>query len=134
VQRWDPASGDEIGRATLVSAGPVGSISFGSDSTMFSTTGLADGRAKLWTTSPVQQLGSSFPATTVAQAGNAMITPDRRVLIAVYDDGSGAVWPLAVDAWKQHACAVVGRNLTREEWSRFIAGRVYRSTCASGGT
>jgi len=134
VQRWEPASGDEIGRATLVSAGPVGSISFGGDSTMFSTTGLADGRAKLWTTSPVQQLGSSFPATTGAQAGDAMITPDRRVLIAVYDDGSGAVWPLAVDAWKQHACAVAGRNLTREEWARFIAGRDYRSTCASVGT
>jgi DNA-binding SARP family transcriptional activator/WD40 repeat protein len=134
VQRWDAESGDEIDQATLVSAGPVGSISFGSDSTMFSTTGLADGRAKLWTTSPVQQLGSSFPATTGAQAGNAMITPDRRALIAVYDDGSGAVWPLAVDAWKQHACAVAGRNLTREEWSRFITGRAYRSTCARGGT
>jgi len=134
VQRWDPASGEEIGRATLVSAGPVGSISFGSDSNMLSTTGLADGRAKLWSTSPMQQLGSSFLATTGAQAGNAMITPDGSALIAVYDDGSGAIWPLAVDAWKQHACAVAGRNLTHEEWSRFIPGRDYRSTCASGGT
>jgi hypothetical protein len=35
-----------------------------------------------------------------------------RALIAVYDDGSGAVWPLDIDAWKRHACAVAGRNLT----------------------
>jgi hypothetical protein len=46
---------------------------------------------------------------------------------------SGAVWPLGVDAWKQHACAVAARKLTHEEWSRFITGRDYRSTCASGG-
>ncbi len=133
VQRWDPASGDEIGGATLVSAGPVGSISSGSDSDVFSTTGLADGRAKVWWTSPVQQLGSSFRHRPGAQAGKAAITADGRKLIVVYDDGSGAVWPLDVDTWIRHACAVAGRDLTQEEWSRFIAGRDYRSTCASGG-
>lgn len=37
---------------------------------------------------------------------------------------SGAVWPLGVDAWKQHACAVAARKLTHEEWSRFITGAI----------
>ncbi len=133
VQRWDAASGEEIGRATLVSAGPVGSASFGLDDDLFATTGLADGRAKLWMASPPQQLGASFNHPPRAQAGNAAITADGRKLIVVYDDGSGAVWPLDVDTWIRHACAVAGRNLTQEEWSRFIAGRDYRSTCASGG-
>jgi DNA-binding SARP family transcriptional activator/WD40 repeat protein len=132
VQRWDAASGEEIGRATLVSAGPVGSISFGRDAELFATTGLADGRAKLWTISPLQQLGSSFHHPPGAQAGNAAITADGRKLIVVYDDGSGSVWPLAVDSWKRHACAVAGRNLTHEEWARFITGRSYRATCGSG--
>ena len=63
VQRWDTATGEQIGRATLVAAGPVGGISFAPDANTFSTTGLADGRAKLWTASPVRQLGSSFPAS-----------------------------------------------------------------------
>jgi DNA-binding SARP family transcriptional activator/WD40 repeat protein/energy-coupling factor transporter ATP-binding protein EcfA2 len=133
LQRWDAASGEEIGRATLVSSGPVGSISFGSDSDMVSTTGLADGRAKLWWMSPVQQLGSSLPQPPGAQAGNAAMTADGRTMIAIYDDGSGAVWSLDVDAWKRHACAVAGRNLTREEWSRFLTRHRYRATCRSGG-
>ena len=134
VQRWDAASGEELGRATLVSAGPVGSISFGRDGGLFATTGLADGRAKLWTASPTQQLGASFNHPPGAQAGNAAITADGRTLIVVYDDGSGAVWPLSIDTWKRHACAVAGRNLTREEWARFITGHAYRATCRIGGT
>ena len=131
VQRWDAEAGEEIGRATLVSAGPVGSISFGHDRELFATTGLADGRAKLWTASSLQQLGSSFHRPPGAQAANAAITPDGRKLIVVYDDGSGAVWPITVDAWKRHACAVVGRNLTHEEWSRLLSGQGYRTICAS---
>lgn len=133
VQRWNPASGEGNGGATLVAAGPVGSISFGRDAGPFATTGLADGRAKLWTASPPQQLGASFQHPPGAQAGNAAITADGRKLIVVYNDGSGAVWPLDVDTWIRHACAVAGRDLTQEEWSRFIAGRDYRSRCASGG-
>jgi DNA-binding SARP family transcriptional activator/WD40 repeat protein len=129
VQRWDTATGEQIGRATLVAAGPVGSISFAPDANTFSTTGLADGRAKLWTASPVRQLGSSFPGKPGAQAGNAAITADGLSLITIYDDGGGAVWPLTVDAWKRHSCAVAGRNLTREEWSRFLPGDAYRATC-----
>ena len=96
---------------------------------LFATTGLADGRAKLWTASPMQQLGASFIHPPGAQAGNAAITADGRTLIVVYDDGSGAVWPLSIDTWKRHACAVAGRNLTREEWARFITGHAYRATC-----
>jgi DNA-binding SARP family transcriptional activator/WD40 repeat protein/energy-coupling factor transporter ATP-binding protein EcfA2 len=134
VQRWDAGSADEIGRATIVSAGPVGSISFGRDTGLFATAGLADGRAKLWANSPLQQLGSSFHHPPNAQAGNVAMTADGKNLIVVYDDGSGAIWPLAVDAWKRLACTVAGRNLTREEWSRFIIGRSYRATCRSGET
>jgi hypothetical protein len=132
LPRWDAESGEEIGRAALVSAGPVGSISFGRDAEIFATTGLADGRAKVWTASPLQQLGSSFHHPPGAEAANAAITADGRKLVVVYDDGSGAVWPITGDAWKRHACAVAGRNLTREEWSRFLSGQGYRTTCPNG--
>jgi hypothetical protein len=44
-------------------------------------------RAKLGTTSPVQQLGSSFPVTTGAQAATP-ITPDGSAVVAVYDDAA----------------------------------------------
>jgi hypothetical protein len=73
------------------------------------------------------------PSTvTLEKSGwSELITADGRKLIVVHDDGGGAVWPLGVDAWKRHACALAGRNLTREEWARFVTGRSYRATCGS---
>ena len=128
VQRWNAATGTQIGNAALVAAGPVASISFGRDADRFTTIGLADSRAKLWTTTPLQQLGASFPRGA-GESGHATITPDGSELVVVSSDGSGSVWPLSVSAWKSHACAVAGRNFTHEEWARLVHGEPYATTC-----
>ncbi len=128
VQRWNPATGAQIGQPALVAAGPVASISFGHDANRFITIGLADSRAKLWTTTPLQQLGASFPRST-GESGHAAITPDGSELVVVSSDGSGSVWPLSVSAWKSRACAVAGRNFTHEEWARLVHGKTYATTC-----
>jgi hypothetical protein len=61
--------------------------------------------------------------------GNAAFSPDDSKLIAIYDDGQGFEWSATPNAWKQHACAVAGRNLTREEWARFVTARRYAPVC-----
>jgi hypothetical protein len=33
------------------------------------------------------------------------------------------------DRWKQQACTVVGRPLSREEWNEFLANRRYQPAC-----
>jgi hypothetical protein len=33
------------------------------------------------------------------------------------------------DRWKQQACAVVGRSLTREEWNELLPDRRYQPAC-----
>ncbi len=60
---------------------------------------------------------------------SAIFTAGGTQLLTLYDDGQGAVWPVSLSAWKAHACRVAGRNLTREEWSRFVAGRQYATVC-----
>jgi DNA-binding SARP family transcriptional activator/WD40 repeat protein len=128
VQRWNAATGTQIGQGALVAAGPVASISFGRDPSRFATIGLADSRAKLWTVAPLHQLGANFPRTA-GESGHAAITPNGRDLIVASSDGTGSVWPISVDAWKNRACTVAGRNLSHEEWSQFVSGRNYASTC-----
>jgi hypothetical protein len=49
--------------------------------------------------------------------------------VVVYSDGTGDVWPVTLPAWMQHTCAVAARNLTHEEWDRFVPGRAYAQTC-----
>jgi hypothetical protein len=128
VQLWNPATGKQIGHPTLVTPAPVASLSFDPKGDVFSTTGGSDGTAKLWTTETQQQFGATFPGDA-SRWGNAVYTPDGSKLIVFYEDGTGYVWPTSVDDWKRHACAVAGRNFTREEWRRFVSGLSYAKTC-----
>jgi WD40 repeat protein len=128
VQLWSAKSGRQIGHPTLVAAAPVASISFDPSGERFATAGGSDGLAKIWTTDTQQQFGATFPGNP-GQWGNAQYTPDGSKLIVVYQDGKAFVWPASLKAWQDHACAVAGRNFTREEWSRYVSGHGYSTVC-----
>ncbi len=39
-------------------------------------------------------------------------------------------WSLRTDDWITAACTIVGRDLTKKEWNRYIGGSVpYHRTC-----
>ncbi len=127
LQMWNAGNGRQIGHPTLVGASPVASISFDPSGDTFATAG-SDGLAKIWTTNTEQQFGATFPGDP-GQWGNAQYTPDGSKLIVIYQDGKASVWPVSPDAWERHACAVAGRNFTREEWSRYVSGHRYSAVC-----
>jgi WD40 repeat protein len=116
--------------STLADAGPVAGISFERDGRRFATIGLADSRAKLWTLNPLRQIGASFPRGS-GESGQAALTPDGAQLVVGTSNGTGTVWPASAASWSARACTVAARNLTREEWARFIPGAAYRDTCRS---
>jgi DNA-binding SARP family transcriptional activator/WD40 repeat protein/energy-coupling factor transporter ATP-binding protein EcfA2 len=128
VQLWNPATGKEIGRPVLAQPSPIASLAFDPRGGTFATTGGSDGTAKLWMTATLRELGSAFQSDP-SQWGTARYTPDGRHLVVIYGDGTGYVWPTTVSAWIAHACTVAGRNLTREEWRRYVPHRHYAPVC-----
>jgi WD40 repeat protein len=122
---WDSRTGRQVGRRFLVAAGGAGSIAFDPTGRMLATTGDA---VRLWSVSTQQQLGSAFPGPPT-QWTRVAFTPDGRYLFAVPAGGAASRWPVQPAAWAAHACAVAGRNFTREEWSRFVGGRAYTRVC-----
>ena len=66
--------------------------------------------------------------------GDAAGPVERTFLISAYADGSAYRWPVTVGAWADQACRVAGRNFTREEWQRFVAGRSYERVCPGVAT
>jgi WD40 repeat protein len=128
VDLWNPRTGTEVGHPTLVAGAPVAAISFSPDGKTFATSGGSSGSARIWVTATQQQLGSDFPGGA-GQWGNVAYSPDGRYLLAVYGDGTADRWPVSLSVWEQHACAVAGRNLTPEEWARFVGGRSYSRVC-----
>ena len=41
----------------------------------------------------------------------------------------GALMSVDPMVWRQQACALAGRNLTRAEWARYLPGEPPRPTC-----
>ena len=71
---------------------------------------------------------SRQPITPVVP-GNTGSFPWSRAITQVID-GRAHVWNNEPETWAQRACEIVGRNLTPEEWARYMpTGLEYRPTC-----
>jgi WD40 repeat protein/energy-coupling factor transporter ATP-binding protein EcfA2 len=123
---WDAATARLRDKPVLAHAGSVLDVGFSRDGRLLFTAG-SDGVVSLWDAASVRQLGSPLPVAPGAVA--ASFTPDGRQLVAVADSRRGVVWSVDPEAWKRHACAVAGRVLTRDEWSRLLPDRPYRPAC-----
>ena len=42
----------------------------------------------------------------------------------------GSRYSLDPADWLRHVCSVVGRDLSHEEWNRYLPDRPYRATCS----
>ena len=58
-----------------------------------------------------------------------LFPPEGNEIVVSTEDGPGRRYPMDVEAWIDHACAVAGRDLTEAEWNRFVPNQEYRRTC-----
>ena len=105
------------------------SMAFTPDSDFLVTGGA--GEAAIWS---LEQGGASGGA-------QLEVDPTRRdapVLVTVRDDGTLMTftdgtgvreWDVSPDVLLEHACALVGRNLTQDEWNDELPDRSYERTC-----
>jgi WD40 repeat protein/tRNA A-37 threonylcarbamoyl transferase component Bud32 len=57
-------------------------------------------------------------------------SPDGRLLAAAGVDAQAMVWEVDPAVWRLRACAIAGRNLSRDEWTLYLpAAKPYRPTC-----
>ena len=90
--------------------------------------GFINERINLWDVATRRSLGR--PLTGPTSYVKAMsITPDGRALITAGWDEKIIIWDLAIELWQSRACRRANRNLTLEEWQRYLPGEPYRMTC-----
>ena len=128
VQIWNPINGKQLAGPIAVADGPVTSIAFDTTGQRFATTSNQDGTVKLWFTSTLQQEGTAL-TTDPGATTTAAFKPGGAALLAINDHGHGFTWPTSLAAWQQRSCTVAGRNLTRQEWSRYLTGHAYTRVC-----
>ncbi|HSC03853.1 MAG TPA: BTAD domain-containing putative transcriptional regulator [Solirubrobacteraceae bacterium] len=128
VELWRPATGRRVVASPLLADSvAITSVAFDPTGRRFATAGSGDGTIKVWFTAGLQQEAklASGPDATSAAA----FEPGGRALLVVDDHGGAFAWPTSLTAWQQDACALAGRNLTRAEWTQFVAGPRYTSVC-----
>jgi WD40 repeat protein len=120
---------------------PVTGLAFDSTRSYLATTTLL-GETRLW--DPATGLGygdelagtprptrfiSSLELPPFLGLGNEF-SPDGKLLAVAGVESLAMLWDVDPAVWRQRACAIVGRNLTREEWKLYLpAAARYRATC-----
>jgi WD40 repeat protein len=136
---WDVATGSLLGsvRAATNRAVPgLGGMEFGVNAVEFMADGRSlvlvaggqDGAITLWDTSRQRPVGSplhtrSMGITRVAIGG------DGKSVVSASWEGEVLTHDLDVSSWRASACRRANRNLTREEWRRYLGEAEYRPTC-----
>jgi WD40 repeat protein/DNA-binding SARP family transcriptional activator len=121
---WEVASGRLVGR--LRHPTYVVAVRFDPRGRMLATAA-TDGTVRLWDLASYRQLGVALPGGE--QWSVLAFGPDGSDLVAFYGDGTGLVWDVDPDHWKQRACTIAGGPLTRDEWEELLPGRRYEPAC-----
>lgn len=85
-----------------------------------------DGAIRIWERTTGRAVGPALGAHS--EGSELMFASDGR-LISVGYEGTMLVWRLDATSLEQRACELAGRNLTQDEWRRFLPDRDYRVSC-----
>jgi WD40 repeat protein len=135
---WDVDSGRLLGLIAEAGLDTVVGLAFTENGDTLAV-GSVDGTVTLWDTRTLRPISPRLhDAHDTLHPSSLTFTPDGlTLLVGEYQDDQGVSpplllrWDLAVDRWMAEACAIANRNLTQEEWNRFLgsSGEAYRKTC-----
>jgi hypothetical protein len=88
--------------------------------------GGTEGLVRLYDLATRAQIGDPFPSGT--NLTSAIFAPDDRAFIE--RGNPPLVWDIDPASWREKACAVAGRNMTKAEWRQYMPpDEAYRPTC-----
>ena len=74
-------------------------------------------------------LASIVPVAQSAFSPSVAWSPNGELLAATGLEGDAVVFEMSTARWREIACSIAGRTLTREEWNQYLPGRSYRPDC-----
>jgi WD40 repeat protein len=127
----DPATGERIGGSIVTGIAHNNWMSISDDGAYLLVT-TWDDTARLVELATHVQLGNvmeiAVMGSTASHFGGAM-RPDGRQIALASEEGV-QLWDVGTATWRAAACRLAGRNLTREEWARYLpSAEPYHVTC-----
>jgi WD40 repeat protein len=122
-------------------SGPITGASFDSTGSFLATTSLFGG-TRLWDPATGlaygdELVGTPVPASLLPSIDIPFVgvrnsfSPNGKLLAVAGVETRATLWDVDPAVWRRRACAIVGRNLSRDEWNLYLpSGMPYRPTCA----
>jgi WD40 repeat protein len=126
---WDTRSWQILSTWDAASGFGIDSLLFTPDSE-FLITGAAS-TASMWSVEQGAGGGVRLDVDPLRpEAAVAVGTRDEGRTLVTFTEGTGVrTWTVEPQRLLEHACTVVGRNLTQEEWDEVLPDRPYERTC-----
>jgi DNA-binding beta-propeller fold protein YncE len=94
----------------------------------------ADGMVSVFDAERRVVRAGGLPASPGGEVGLVRVVPHPEDGIVLINDQHPALrYPMDPADWLETACAVVSRDLTQEEWDRYLPGRPHAPTCSDLG-
>jgi len=129
LRLWDASTGAALGANQVAQRGFLLGVSYSPDGRLLAASG-TDGTVTLWDVRSRKQVGTPLPVGSPNVSALARFSPAGGMLASTSLDGTVVLWDVDPAHWRARACAVAGRDLTRQEWAEFLPGRPYRAVCS----
>jgi WD40 repeat protein len=126
LQLWDAKRGVALGEALRGHKERVTSAAFSSDGKRI-VSGSEDTTLRLWDAAKGVALGEALRGHTETVTSVAF-SPDGKRIVSGSADRTLRIWPV-LDGWADALCTKLPRNMTVEEWTRWIGDVPYRRQC-----
>jgi WD40 repeat protein len=123
---FDPDSGRPVGEPVTGPPAIIGPLVVADHGSHAATLG-SDNTVAIWDID-AHTLLARLPTVTNDPTSIAL-SPDGNQLLVVEPDGTATVWNLDEKSWITLACTQAGRQLTPDEWRRFLPDRDYTPAC-----
>jgi WD40 repeat protein len=127
IRLWDVTSHKQVLPALCEHSANVQGLSFSQDGKLLMSSD-PSGSILLWDVGSRKLLGRLARPATLNRTDIALCPGAGQVLSGSDRDGIIA-WDLRLNSWKAAARRIANRNMSRNEWERYMRGATYHKTC-----
>ncbi len=143
VRQYDADTHQPIGEPLEGDPNGVFGVAYSADGSLLAGSSVGFSTTRLWDARAGRPLGSRLTGGRVPysyrtflveefMASRPAFAPDGRSLVTPGFDGATVLWDIDPASWSEAACAIAGRDLSDEEWDRYLPGRDHHEVCAGG--